>query len=64
MTDEQLNKLVTFGSVGAVASLLVNIPHLFGYDKIYQIVAFGAVSFGAMCLSFIRARRAANQKLS
>lgn len=54
MTLNGLERLIWIGAIGAVASLAINIPHMLGYDKIYQIMACGVVSVAAMLIVFIR----------
>ena len=56
MKNSKFENLVVIMGCCAIASLIINIPNMFGYSKMYQISAFGLASFIFMILSFFGRR--------
>ena len=52
MERVQYDRLIDIMGLCALGSLIINVPHMLGYSKIYQILGFGLASVVFMTLSF------------
>lgn len=52
MKRAQYDKFIEIMGLFTIASLVINVPNMFGYSKMWQIVAFGISSVLFMILSF------------
>jgi len=55
--NDHADRIITVAAWGTVLSLVINVPDMFGYSKIYQIAAFGGIMVFFMAASFIKSWR-------